>query len=103
MSAVVRAVEGGVVIRVKVVPGSRKEGIVGVLGDRLKVKVAAPPEDGLANAAVCALIAAALGAAARSVTVASGASRAEKEVRVEGIGVEQAAGILGEGPSAASR
>src|SRR5690349_990673 len=36
-------------IFLKVVPGSRRDQIVGGLGDRLKVKVSAPPEDGRAN------------------------------------------------------
>ena len=43
-------------VRVKVVPGAKQEGVAGVLGDRLKVRVRAPPEDGRANAAVCALV-----------------------------------------------
>lgn len=69
---------------VKVVPGSRREEIVGWLGERLKVKVAAPPEDGKANEALCRAIASALGFSARGVSVVSGHSRAEKVVRIEG-------------------
>ena len=42
--------EGGVRIHLKVVPGARRDQIAGVLatpgGDRLKVRVSAPPEGG---------------------------------------------------------
>lgn len=72
-------------IAIKAVPGSRKTQIVGPLGDRLKVKVAAPPEDGKANAAICELLADALGLRAKQVTVVQGHTHPEKTVRVEGL------------------
>lgn len=74
-----------VLVQIKVVPGSRREEIVGWLGDRLKVKVAAPPEDGRANEALCRLIAETLGIGVRAVAVVSGHSRPEKTVRIEGV------------------
>ncbi|CAG0962924.1 hypothetical protein PHYC_00825 [Phycisphaerales bacterium] len=72
-------------LSVKVVPGSRKSQIVGVLGDRLKIKVAAPPEDGRANRAMCELLAGALGISSRGVSVIAGLTHPEKTVRVEGL------------------
>ena len=87
-------VGGGCRIQVKVVPGSRKDEVVGALGDRLKIKVSAPAEDGRANAAVCALIAEKLGVSARAVSVVSGFTHPEKVVRVEGMGAEEAEGKL---------
>lgn len=80
---------------VKVVPGSRREEIVGWLGERLKVKVAAPPEDGRANEAVCRLIATTLGVGVRAVSVVSGHSRPEKTLRIEGVAAEALASRLG--------
>lgn len=80
---------------VKVVPGSRREEIVGWLGERLKVKVAAPPEDGRANEAVCRLIATTLGVGVRAVSVVSGHSRPEKTLRIEGVAAETLALRLG--------
>lgn len=80
---------------VKVVPGSRREEIVGWLGERLKVKVAAPPEDGRANEAVCRLIATTLGVGVRTVSVVSGHSRPEKTLRIEGVAPETLASRLG--------
>jgi uncharacterized protein len=72
-------------MRIKVIPGSRTTSIVGMLGDRLKIKVAAPPEDGKANAAVCALVAEQLGISSRSVEVIAGASNPEKSLRISGL------------------
>jgi uncharacterized protein len=81
-------------VHVKVVPGAKREQIAGLLGDRLKVRVAQPPEGGKANKAVCALIADALGIKASAVSVIAGASSPEKVLRVEGIGVEAARAAL---------
>lgn len=71
-------------VRVKVVPGARRDEIVGRLGDRLKIRVSAPPEGGKANAAVCALVARALGIDARGVTVCQGTTSALKTLAIEG-------------------
>jgi uncharacterized protein (TIGR00251 family) len=51
----------GVEIHVKVVPGASRTEVSGVLGERLKVRVAAPPELGKANKAVIALLEDSLG------------------------------------------
>lgn len=82
---------GGVLIAVKAVPGAKRDEIVGLLGERLKVRVSAPPEGGKANKAICALLAGALGVRASDVEVVGGASRAEKSVRIAGIGPEAVA------------
>ena len=60
----VRQIPSGWEIRVKAVPGSSRSRIAGVLGDRLKIQVAAPPEDGKANKAVAEVLAQWLGAGA---------------------------------------
>ena len=46
---------------VKVVPGAARSEVAGRLGAAVKVRVAAPPEGGQANRAVCALLAERLG------------------------------------------
>lgn len=73
------------VLRVKVVPGSSREAIAGPLGDRLKVRVSAPPEAGAANEAVCRLIAEALGVRARDVRITAGQTRPEKTLEIDGL------------------
>ena len=89
------AEDGSLRLAVKAVPGSRKDQVAGALGDRLKVKVSAPPEDGRANAAICALLADELGVKARDVTVVSGHGHAEKVLRVAGVSLESARAKLG--------
>jgi uncharacterized protein (TIGR00251 family) len=78
-----RAVEGGFDLAIKVVPGASRTGIVGVLGDRLKVRVAAPPEGGRANRALVEVLSEWLGV--RDLEIVAGHSTAEKTVRVFGL------------------
>ena len=73
---------------VKAVPGASRDQVSGILGDRLKVRVSAPPEAGKANAAVCSVIAKALGIKSRDVQIHSGHSHPEKVVRIEGMTAE---------------
>jgi uncharacterized protein (TIGR00251 family) len=55
---------------------------VGVLGDRLKLRVSVPAEGGKANRAVVALLKDVLGV--ENVEITRGVSSAEKTVRVSG-------------------
>ena len=71
-------------LRVKVVPGSSRDQIAGKLGDRLKIKVAAAPENGLANQAVIRVVAELLGIPPRNVSVFSGQTHPEKSLRIVG-------------------
>ena len=68
-----------------VVPGAKRDRIVGELGDALKVAVSKPPEDGAANRAVVELLAAALGVSAAQVEIVRGHSNPRKEALVRGI------------------
>jgi uncharacterized protein (TIGR00251 family) len=66
-----------------VVPGASRSGIAGVLGDRLKIRVAAPPEGGRANRELVRLLGEWLGV--RDVEIVAGLSSAEKTVRISGL------------------
>jgi uncharacterized protein (TIGR00251 family) len=72
-------------LKVKVVPGSSRDEIVGWLGDALKIKVTAPPEKGRANEAVVSLLAERLGLPADAVTVANGHSSPSKVIVINGM------------------
>lgn len=72
-------------LQVKVVPGASREGIVGWLGETLKVRVTAPPERGKANAAVEATIAEALGISLKSARVIHGKTSPRKVVEIAGL------------------
>jgi uncharacterized protein (TIGR00251 family) len=74
----------------RVVPRARHSELAGVRDGRLLVRVAAPPVDGKANAAVCATIAKAAGVAKGDVTVVRGASSRDKLVRLAGVQDEAA-------------
>ena len=77
-----RLADGILEIDLKVVPGAARSEVVGPLGGRLKVRVAAPAESGRANRAVVELLRAWLGA--RSVEIVSGPGNPKKTVRVRG-------------------
>lgn len=94
MSIAVRVGADGVQFDVKVVPGAADDRVAGALGGSLKVRVAAPPEHGKANDAVCALLARALGLAVRQVRIARGAASARKVVAVTGLAADELAARL---------
>ena len=79
---------------IKAVPGSSRDQVAGVLGDRLKVRVSAPAEDGRANQAICKTIANALKIKPKKVTIESGQTNPEKIVRIEGLAVESVRALL---------
>jgi uncharacterized protein (TIGR00251 family) len=72
-------------IAVKVVPRAATTAVVGWLDGMLKVRVTAPPQDGRANAAVEALLAATLGLKRSAVNVISGHAAAHKRVAIDGL------------------
>ena len=67
---------------IKAVPGASRSQIAGVLGDRLKVRIAAAPEQGRANQAICELIARHLKIKTSQVTIESGHTNPEKIIRI---------------------
>jgi hypothetical protein len=72
-------------VRVRVQPRASRNEIVGWREDVLSVRVTAPPVNGRANAAVAALLAAALGVRPSAVTIVRGAKGREKVVSVAGL------------------
>lgn len=81
----------GVTIEVHVQPGARRAGFAGVHGDALKIAVREPARQGAANAAVCGLVARALGVPPSSVEVFSGHRSRRKRLKV--IGVDMATAV----------
>lgn len=83
-----------VLLAIKVVTGGSRDEIRGMVGARLKVRTSAPPEDGKANRAVCALLARVLGIKKSRVTIESGFTSAPKTIRIEGVSAESMAAGL---------
>jgi uncharacterized protein len=99
---VIRTVEGGVVITVRVLPRASKRGIAGTRDQALLVRLNAAPVDGAANAELVDVLARALDVPKRAVTLVAGERARAKRVHVAGIDAVTARARLGElgpGPS----
>jgi len=86
----IKSVPGGVTLAVQVTPRARKSEIVGAQGEALKVKLAAPPVEGAANAALCEFLADRLGVRKSAVTIIAGRTSRHKVARVEGVTTDEA-------------
>jgi uncharacterized protein (TIGR00251 family) len=76
-------------VRLRVSPRASRSALVGRHGDAWKIRVAAPPEAGRANAAATALVADALALPRDDVTLVAGASSRDKVVEVEGLPADE--------------
>ena len=72
-------------LRLRVIPGSARPGIVGRYGEAWKVRVAEAPERGRANEAVVDLLAEALSVSRRDVRIVAGHGGRDKVVELDGI------------------
>lgn len=72
----------GYVLAVHAQPGAKRSGIAGLHGERLKIRVAAPPLDGRANEALEAFLAERLGVPRSKVRVLKGQQSRAKLVEV---------------------
>ncbi len=82
------AADGRLTLTLHIQPGAKKTEVAGEHGDALKIRLAAPPVDGKANAALLAFIAERLGVSRSAVTLKSGQTSRRKVVEVEGASVE---------------
>ena len=73
---------------VKVVPGASRNGIVGWLGEDLKVRIQAPAADGKANDALCKFLASEFRLPFHAVRIATGFSSRKKIVEADGLARE---------------
>ena len=69
-------------ITLKVIPSSSKDRVEGWMGERLKVKVKAPPEKGKANQAVIRLLQKFLDLPKGSITLESGQTSSNKTIYI---------------------
>ncbi len=79
----------GLAVILRVTPKGGRDRLEGLATDAagrpaLKIRVAAPPEDGKANAAVCALLAKAFGVAKSAVRITRGELARDKRALIEG-------------------
>ena len=94
MSLRIEQVGDDVLLWIKAVPGASRDQIAGLIGDRLKIRISAPPNHGKANKAICKTLASALGIKTGRVSIDTGATNPEKIIRVEGESIENIKMIL---------
>ena len=82
-------------LRIKVQPGASRTEVGETLGDRLKIRVQAPPVEGAANAALLKWLAKTLGVSKGKVRLAQGERSRDKTVEVTGVDAETARRALG--------
>jgi hypothetical protein len=85
----------GVVFTAKVVPGSSRTAVAGILGDMIKIRVAAAPEKGKANDCLIAYLARQLGVKKNAIEIFCGHTNPVKQVRVAGISAAELLARLG--------
>lgn len=74
------------ILRVQIQPGARASAVVGGLGERLKLKIAAPAVDNKANIALTRFVASLAGVSASKVAIERGDHGRQKTLRVVGAG-----------------
>jgi uncharacterized protein (TIGR00251 family) len=72
MASCIRVSGDRIYLSVKAIPGASASRILDTQGDQLRVKIAAAPEDGKANAELCAFLAKTLGCPKKEVRLESG-------------------------------
>jgi hypothetical protein len=83
-----------VIVSIKASPGAQKNAVVGELGGALKIKVAARPEKGKANAELENFLAGVFGISKSSVEVMTGGRSRQKQVLLRGMSKKAAESAL---------
>lgn len=82
-----RGRDGSWLLSVILSPGARKHSVEGVLGDALKIRIAAPAVEDKANRALVEYLAETLQLPRRSVRLISGRKSRRKVLRIDGLDV----------------
>jgi uncharacterized protein (TIGR00251 family) len=88
--------DGALLLALHIQPGAKKSGVAGRHGDALKIRLAAPPVDGKANAALLDFLSRWLHIPKSALCLKSGQTSRRKVVRVEGVDAEELARRIAE-------
>lgn len=91
-----QAADGSLILTLHIQPGAKKSGIAGLHGEALKIRLAAPPVDGKANAELLGFLAKACGVSRSAVELLSGETSRAKRVRISGADPARVAGLAGD-------
>lgn len=80
----VRVLEDGIIVETTVVPGARRSALADVSGNRLRIRIAAPPVEGRANEELRSFLASITRRRRSQVTVLTGTTSRAKSVHVKG-------------------
>jgi hypothetical protein len=75
--------DGAITLTIHAQPGAKKTEVAGVHGAALKIRLAAPPVEGRANAELQRFLADAFGVPLRNVTLVRGETGRRKSLRIE--------------------
>jgi hypothetical protein len=82
-------------LHIRVQPRAKRDEVVGERGEAIVIRLAAPPVDGKANAALTALIAKAANVPRSRVAIVRGQTSRDKVVRVDGMTAQELRRALG--------
>ncbi len=77
--------DASVTLRLHIQPGAKKSEVAGLHGEALKIRLAAPPVDGRANACLIAFVADRLEIAKTKISIVSGETSRAKRIRISGV------------------
>ncbi len=83
-----RAVEGGIIVSVKVQPNASKDRVVGEHANQIKIAVTVAPEKGKGNKAVIKILSQRLGIKSSDMQIISGQTARDKKVFIKNITAE---------------
>jgi uncharacterized protein (TIGR00251 family) len=89
-----RAQDDGTSLHVRVVPRASRNEIAGIVGDRLKMRIAAPPVDSAANDELVDFLAGQLGVARSAIQLVRGRTSRNKTLLVRGLSPQAIAASL---------
>jgi len=75
--------QGALILNCSIKPSAKRDGFDGLIGERLKIRVAATPTGGKANRQLIRFLAKEFGTKQSAVTVVSGQASRHKRLRIE--------------------
>ena len=88
--------DGSLLLSLHIQPGAKRSEVAGLHGEALKIRLAAPPVDGKANACLIEFVAERLGLPRAAVSLKSGQTSRRKLLQVESPPADAARRLLGE-------